>query len=353
MFFLSVWVCYLFVGIWFLSVGAFFLSVELYFLSVWVCFLSVGVFFLLVGVFSLSVGVFSLSWGIFFYLFGYIFYLSVYFFCWGIFSIFWGVFSICWGVFFYLLGYVFYLFGNVFYLGMFSISLGMFSICWAIFSNCLGIFSVCLGMFSLCWGVFELFPVVALEYQASPHLSQEGADVSSISCKQSDGGGSALVQLEELCRTLMGHCSLEVLMNNGRKAAPCSVQSPSPFGMIFSSSLGIPGAFLRTLEVKGTINNISSSAWAWWAAPVEFQPGEAWQGFLREPQKFHRAEETWIFQHLLQPPGRSLGWSHFIGQLLPVPVWEISKVNYGIFAIKYSATLIFEYLRFNLGSLKF
>lgn len=161
----------------------------------------------------------------------------------------------------------------------------MFSICWDIFS--LGVCFLFLGVFFLSVEVFFLsvglyfltvwecflslwvrfltvgaflsrFPL--LEHQGSPCLSQEGADVSSISCKQSDGGGSALVQLEELCRTLMGRCSLEVLMNNGGKAAPGGVQSPSPFGMSFPSSLGIPGGFLRTLKVKGTVNNISSSA---------------------------------------------------------------------------------------------
>lgn len=230
-------------------------------------------FFLLVGVFSLSVGLFSLCWAIFSLL--------------GIFSCqHLSMFSICWYIFFSW--------------GMFSIFWGVFSICWGVFSICRAIFSVWECFLSL-WvrfltvGAFlSRFPL--LEHQGSPCLSQEGADVSSISCKQSDGGGSALVQLEELCRTLMGRCSLEVLMNNGGKAAPGGVQSPSPFGMSFPSSLGIPGGFLRTLKVKGTVNNISSSAWAWWAAPVEFQPGEGWQGFLKKPQKFHRAKKPWIFQ---------------------------------------------------------
>lgn len=99
-------------------------------------------------------------------------------------------------------------------------------------------------MFSICWGIFlslgaffSCFPMTAVPGQPPCWVDLSpnpfGADVTSVSCEQSDGAGSSLVQLDELCRTLMGNCSLQVLMNNGGKAAHGGVQTPSPFGMIF------------------------------------------------------------------------------------------------------------------------
>lgn len=78
--------------------------------------------------------------------------------------------------------------------------------------------------------------------------------------------------------------------------------------------------------------------------------------FLLNPSLFHSKPIAHLSvpQHIHHSPLEGHSCGHiFFRQLLIFLIWEISKVNYEISSIKYSGTLIFEYLRFNLVSLKF